>query len=172
MGEIRIPVDTATTPGGLPQCCAAHGRVAVRQVDFALQSRVQVDGNRVLSSSLLGVADRIGERARRVKVARVRGWPLCRGCARRRSVLFGLSQLLFWGGLASIAAALLVRLIGGVQATFLGVLAFGGFIVALASVVPFVAGSLPRITRARTSDDGGSVIVEDPHPAFVAQTRG
>lgn len=144
----------------------------MRRVDFAVQSRVRVDGDRLLSSSPLGVADRIGERARRVEVARARSWPLCRSCARRRSVLFGLAQVLFWGGLASTAAALLIRLIGGEQAAFLGVLLLGGFFAVLASVAPFVAGSLPRITRARTSDDGGCVIVENPHPTFAEQVRG
>jgi hypothetical protein len=35
------------------------------------------------------------------------------------------------------------------------------------SAMPFVLGSLPRITRARTSEDGRSVVVTDPHPIFV-----
>ncbi|MGW1678017.1 hypothetical protein [Saccharopolyspora sp. NPDC002376] len=95
-----MPADPVTTPGNLPLCCTAHGKPAVRQVDFALQSRVRVEGNRLLSSNPLG-----------------------------------------------------------------------GFFSALVSAVPFVAGSLARITRARTSDDGQFVVVEDPHPGFAAQIR-
>ncbi|MBE9374501.1 hypothetical protein IQ251_08575 [Saccharopolyspora sp. HNM0983] len=169
--EVRIPAESAAVAGNLPAACAAHGRPAVRSADFAVQSRAQVQGSRVLNANVLGMAARAGERARQVQVTRVRGWPLCRSCARRRSALLGLALLLLGGGLVSIAVALLIRVSTGEQSAVLGVPLLGGFAAVLAAVLPFSWGSLPRISRARTSADGRFVLVADPHPAFAAQVR-
>lgn len=42
----------------------------------------------------------------------------------------------------------------------------------MVAVIPLVFGSLPKVTRARTSEDGQLVIVEDAAPAFVSKLGG
>ncbi|MCX2732122.1 hypothetical protein OOZ19_17935 [Saccharopolyspora sp. NFXS83] len=169
--QVRMPAQIAETPGALPGCCARHGQDSARSVDFSLQSRAEPQGGRVMCANPLGVAGRLGERARQVRITRVRGWPLCAACVRRRTTGLVLANVLFWGGLALIAGALAARLITGVQSPALGAALLGGFLAALVSVVPFVLGSLPRITGARTSEDGAEVALSAPHPAFVSALR-
>ncbi|GAA4889952.1 hypothetical protein [Saccharopolyspora cebuensis] len=170
--EVRIPAALAGSPGGLPARCVRHGAQRARSVDFALQSKVEVQGSRLLSGNLLGAAGRIGERARAVRVTQVRGWPLCRACARRRALLFGASLVAFWGGAVLLVGALVGRWVTGQPSGVLGAALVLGFFAMLAAAVPFALGSLPRVTRARTSADGSEVVISDPHPAFVAALAG
>ncbi|GAB2659330.1 hypothetical protein GCM10027271_17520 [Saccharopolyspora gloriosae] len=169
--QVRVPAQVAETPGALPGCCARHGRNSARSVDFALQSRAEPQGSRAMSANPLGVAGRLGERAQKVRITRVRDWPLCTTCARQRTAGLVLANALFWGGVVLIAGALAARLITGVQSPALGAALLGGFFAAIVSVVPFVLGSLPRITGARTSEDGSEVVLTAPHPAFVTALR-
>ncbi|GAA3365687.1 hypothetical protein GCM10020366_66580 [Saccharopolyspora gregorii] len=143
----------------------------MRAVDFALQSRAEPGSGRLMSANPLGMAGRLGERAQRVRITRVRGWPLCRACAWRRTTGLVLANAMFWGGLAAIAGALVVRVSAGAQSSALGALLLVGFFAALASVLPFAFGSLARVSGARTSEDGAEVVVDDPHPEFAAALR-
>ncbi|WP_246300417.1 hypothetical protein [Actinopolyspora biskrensis] len=161
-------------PESLPGVCSWHGAPCTRRIDFALQSRVEVSGNRVLGGgNVLGLFGRLGERAGKVVVTRVRGWPLCPKCLVRRLVWFGAAQVLFWGGLLAVLAAVAARVVTGETAAVFGAALLGGFAAMLLAAVPFSMGGVPRVVRARTSEGGESVLVDRPHPAFAAEvSRG
>ncbi|GAA2345358.1 hypothetical protein GCM10009854_22730 [Saccharopolyspora halophila] len=171
MREVRLEVGRAGSISGPADCCSAHGKRAVRRVDFALQSRTPPEGSRLLNANLLGVASRLADRAARVQVTQIVGWPLCRRCARRRNGLIVLAAVLFWGGLAAVGATLLVHLVTGAQGGALGAAGVAGLVAVPVSLVSFVLGSMPRITRARTSEDGSAVVVTEPHPGFTAAVQ-
>ncbi|MBC6460401.1 hypothetical protein [Actinomadura sp. HBU206391] len=167
--SIAIPVEAlATVPAGCTMC-AWHGAPAVRRAGFALQSRPALRTPRVgvLSTGI----DRLAEHAERVKIAKIVDWPLCRRCVRTRRGWLSLAAVLFWGGLAAMAAAVVARIVLGEVTPVLGVPLLGGFVMALSSPAAFVASSLPRITRARTSTDGRFVQVTGADPRFVAEVR-
>ncbi|EID52764.1 hypothetical protein SacxiDRAFT_0488 [Saccharomonospora xinjiangensis XJ-54] len=78
-GVVRIPAELAER-GELPSHCARHGRPAVRRADFALQSTVHIEGSRASQVGIfgaLGMAERLGQHARKVRVTHLKGWPLC-----------------------------------------------------------------------------------------------
>lgn len=169
--QVALPGDVVTSPGQLPDVCVKHGRPAAQRVDFAMQSRTRISGSRALSGNVLSTGNRLGQWAQQVRITHVRGWPLCRRCALRRAVLMTLSNVLFWGGLVLLAGSILGAILlepGQGKQTLLAP-ALLGFGLPLVAVVPFVAGSLPRLTHARTSSDGESVLIESPHPAFAEQ---
>lgn len=162
-----LPVDVVRTPGALPPYCSRHGAPAARRVDFVLQSRVKVDGNRALSGNVLSTTDRLAQRGAKVRVSDVRGWPLCGACVRVRTVGLALAVVLFWGGLLAFAGALIAGLVGDVPSA-LAVVAVLGFVAMVVSPFALHLGALGRIVRARVSDDGQSVVVESPSAAFAA----
>lgn len=168
-GPVTIPSTMVTTPGSLPDVCARHGRSTARRVDFALQSRTQISGSRALSGNVLSMGNRLGQWAQQVRVTHVRGWPLCPTCTARRRVFFWCSFVMFWGGLTALAVSLVIRLVAGEPTSALLVPALLGFGLPVLAVIPFVQGSLPRITLARTSSDGTAVVIDKPHPTFAAQ---
>ncbi|MFC6018556.1 hypothetical protein ACFP2T_20395 [Plantactinospora solaniradicis] len=151
--------------------CARHGLPSARRVDFALQSRPKLtESNPALGGNVLATAGRVGEHAGKVRVTRIAGWPLCARCVRTRRWWLLVASVCFWGGLALLAGAIVARIVAG-QSAVLGIPMIGGIVLAIASPAPFVLASLPRITKARTSDDGGAVLVRDAHPEFAAQVR-
>lgn len=164
---VTLPADLVQRPSGLPGSCSRHGRPAAKRVDFALQSKTQPHGGRL---TVFGMADRLGQHAKAVRVTHVKGWPLCRTCVRTRAVWFTLSLVLFFGGLLAFAGSLVAGVIaekGTVQ--WLAAVAVGGFLLMIVSAFPFSVGSLSRVTGARTSADGESVIVAHPSDAFTAE---
>jgi hypothetical protein len=118
------------------------------------------------------MAARFAEYGRTVRVADVRGWPLCRRCARTRTIWFGVSLVTFWGGLVVFACAMLLGLLDMRAGGSLAAVACAGLAGMLVAVLPFRRGSLPRLIGARTAPDGREVIVERAHPAFVAALQG
>lgn len=164
-----MPGDVVTTPGRLPEVCAKHGRPASRRVKLALQSRTRISGSRALSGNVLSVGNRLGQWAQQVRITYVRDWPLCRRCALRRTTLLTTSVIMFWGGIVLLVGGFVARLVIGHASPALGMPVMLGFGLPLGAVVPFAIGSLPRLTRARTSSDGESVLVESPHAAFAAR---
>jgi hypothetical protein len=149
--------------------CARHGSPVGRRVSFALQSRPKLnESNPALSGNVLATAGRVAEHAGKVRVTRITDWPLCARCVRTRRWWLLVASVCFWGGLALLAGAVVARVVSG-QSAVLGIPMIGGIVLAIASPAPFVLASLPRITQARTSDDGAAVLVRDAHPEFAAE---
>ncbi len=112
-----------------------------------------------MSANLLGLAGRLGEKARKVQIVGVRDWPLCDRCVRTRAVLFVLTQIMFWSALVLIPGAFIAASTIGRQSAVLGGFAVLGFALLLSSAFVCYAASLPRLVQARASEDGASVIV-------------
>ncbi len=165
--EIVLSAEAVGKPANLPPYCVRHGRAVAQRRDFALQSRAQPQGSRFMSANALGVAGRLGEKARKVQTVGVRDWPLCGRCARTRKILFGLTQIMFWSALVLIPGMLIARFVighpNGVLGAFLGI----GFLLLFSSPFVFYSASLTRLVQARASDDGTSVIINHPHQNFV-----
>ncbi|GAB2749776.1 hypothetical protein GCM10027174_25300 [Salinifilum aidingensis] len=120
-----------------------------------------------MSANALGVAGRLGEKARKVQIVGVRDWPLCERCARTRMILFTLTQVVFWLALVLILGAFIAAAIINRQSAVLGGFAVLGFALLLSSAFVFSAASVPRLVQARASEDGTYVIINRPHQNFV-----
>lgn len=164
--EVVLSVELVGTTGALPSCCARHGRDVVRRKDFVLQSRAKPEGSRFMSANPLGMAGRLGEKARVTRFVKVRGWPLCSVCVRKRLILFSLTQVMFWSALLLVLASVVGRIASVHPSALLGGLGGSGIVLLVGSGFVFYLGSVPRLVQARASDDGQSVIVSRPHPNF------
>ncbi|RBM16220.1 hypothetical protein DI005_25565 [Prauserella sp. PE36] len=170
-GVVTLPADFVAREGNLPRHCARHGLPAVRQHDFLLQSKVKIEGNRFLQvggRGVLGMAERLDQHGRKVRVAEVKGWPLCRRCVRTRALWLTVAATLFFGGLAAFAGSLIAAAVTDGMPWLAGV-AVAGFALLPLSAFPFVLGSIPRLTGAETSPDGASVVIKNPSRAFTAE---
>ncbi|MEU6646382.1 hypothetical protein ABZ863_28070 [Saccharomonospora sp. NPDC046836] len=170
-GVVTLPVDSVGQPGNLPRHCSRHGLSAVLQKDFVLQPKVKIEGNRftqVSGRGVLGMAERLDQYRKKVRVADIKGWPLCQKCTRTRALWLTVASAMFFGGLAAFVGSLIAAAVtDGMQ--WLATVAVAGFALMPLAAVPFTMGSLPRLTRARTSPDGTSVIIESPSHAFTAE---
>ncbi|MHA6799343.1 hypothetical protein [Bounagaea algeriensis] len=119
-----------------------------------------------MSANPLGMAGRLGEKARKVQIVGVRDWPLCERCARTRTILFTLTQVMFWSALVLILGAFMAAAIINRQSAVLGGFAVLGFVLLFSSPFVFYSASLTRLVQARASEDGASVIVNRPHRNF------
>ncbi|HEY0700926.1 MAG TPA: hypothetical protein VGD43_24345 [Micromonospora sp.] len=169
--SLSIPVTEldATTPR--LDVCARHGRPVAKRINFVLQSRPRLESNVALSGNVAATTGRVAEHARKVKVTRVSGWPLCATCVRTRILWVTIAAICFWGGLLAFAGAVVARLVIGHPSTALSIPLYAGIVGVIASPAPFVLGSVPRVINARTSDDGSAVVVRDPDPRFAEQVR-
>lgn len=165
---VTIPADLVQQAGNLPGHCSRHGRPALKRVDFALQSKVRPSGLRILTGNVLSAADRISEYAKKVRVAHVKGWPLCPACLRTRAIWFSTAMVMFFGGLVAFAGSLLVGVFVEVPKAFAAVAAIG-FVVMVLSAIPFHRASYARVVSAATSADGTTVIVVEPKQEFTAE---
>jgi len=169
--SLAIPVAMLTAVVPRVNRCARHGLPPVKRTSFALQSRPKLDESNVaLSGNVAATTGRLAEHAKKVKVTRITDWPLCASCARTRRWWLLVAAVFLWGGLALVAGAVVARIVNG-QSAALAIPMIGGILLAIASPAPFVMGSIPRIIRSRTSDDGSAVVVRDPHPQFAAEVR-
>lgn len=169
--SIAIPAGVLAGVPARSTVCAWHGLPAVRRAGFALQSRPARRAGPRYGENVLSMTARLAENAAQVKVSRISGWPLCGRCVRTRRLWLAVAAVLFWGGLAAVAAGVVARVVLGEATAALAVPFVGGIVMAIVSPAPFVAGSLPRVTRARTSADGTYVQVTDADPRFVAEVR-
>ncbi|MGH3470312.1 MAG: hypothetical protein ACRDQF_21550, partial [Thermocrispum sp.] len=83
-GVVTLPAEFVGRSGNLPSRCARHGQPAVQRKDFLLQSRVKIKGNRFMQvggRGVLGMAERLDQYGKKVRVTGVKGWPLCRKCS-------------------------------------------------------------------------------------------
>lgn len=168
---VTLPADFVGQPGNLPRHCSRHGLPAVRQKDFVLQSKVKIEGNRVMQvggRGAVGMAERLDQHKKKVRLAEVKGWPLCQKCARTRAVWLTVASVLFFGGLVGLVGSLILGSVSDGMPWLAGV-AVAGFALMPIAAFPFVLGSLSRITGAQTSPDGASVIIANPSRAFVAE---
>ncbi|CAM2947899.1 hypothetical protein SAXI111661_10120 [Saccharomonospora xinjiangensis] len=171
-GVVRIPAELAER-GELPSHCARHGRPAVRRADFALQSTVHIEGSRARQVGIfgvLGMAERLGQHARKVRVTHVKGWPLCEICARTRTVWLAIAAVLAVGGLLTFAGSLVAGALaehGTVRS--LAAVAMVGFVVMIISAFPYAKGGMARVIGASTAPEGGAVLVDNPSQAFLAE---
>ncbi|OZM70046.1 hypothetical protein CFN78_27330 [Amycolatopsis antarctica] len=162
-----LPSDSVARPGNLPRYCTRHGRPATRRKDFALQSKVRIEGRRIFAN-VFSQTERLAQHASKVRVIDVKGWPLCAVCVRTRTSWLAVASALFFGGLAALVGSLAVgAFTDGMQ--WLAAVAVGGFVLMPLAAFPFVRGSMGRLIGAMTSPDGESVIVENPSAAFLAE---
>ena len=168
-GPRSLPADWVGVSGHLPRHCSRHGLPAVATKDFALQSRVdRAAARRQPGAGAVDMANRLARHGTQVRVVHVRGWPLCPRCLRTRRWWLAIASVLFFGGLVAFAGALL----GGALtdgAPWLAAVAGGGFVLLPLSALPFSRGALGRLTGARTSPDGTSVLVDEPSEPFAAE---
>lgn len=169
--RVSVYVSADWLSGGpqLPDRCVRHGRPAARRADFVIRSRPNISSRRRLLVPGYTAANRAEEYLRAVKSVRVTGWPLCATCVRDRRVYLGLTWLLFFGGLAALVAAFVAGAVMAGTQPLLIVPILAGFAGMLLSPIPFIRGSLTRLTRTETTSDGTAVRISEPHPEFVAR---
>lgn len=170
---VTLTAELVGQPGSLPGHCTRHGRPAVRRANFALQSKVDIEGSRFRQVAFLGVigmAARLGEYGTKVRITDVREWPLCQTCVRTRIFWLIVAGVMFYGGLLAFVGSIIVGIIAekGTVAPLAGVAMLGFMLLPLAAF-PFYVGSIPRLIGARTAPEGGSVLVVDPSDEFVAE---
>lgn len=165
--SIRLSAE-ALSAGRVPDHCSQHGLPAVRRKDFAIPSRPAITTSH-WSNLTKGMNARLWEWMQKVKHVRVRGWPLCQRCLNARMPWMPLAMLMFWGGAAWIVGLVVAGLATAVSEAFFSYTFFAAFGVMIGAVLPGVRGGYQRIIRAHASDDGTAVVVESPHPVFVAE---
>ncbi|MBK1783520.1 hypothetical protein [Prauserella cavernicola] len=168
---VTVPAEFVGRPGNLPRHCSRHGEPAVQHKDFLLQSKVKIQGSRfgqVQGRGALAMAERLDQHGKKVRVAEVKGWPLCRRCVRTRARWLAVACVFFLGGLALFAGSLIVAAVTDGMPWLAGV-AVAGFALMPLSAFPFVRGSMSRLIGARASDDGSAVLIENPSRAFAAE---
>lgn len=106
---MEVPAAWLATAPELPDRCVRHGLPAVRRVDFVIKSRPKLSPWRRTLLPGYSSLDRAAEYARAVKLTRVSGWLLCARCHRVRTTGLVLASLLFFGGVATIVVAFVLR---------------------------------------------------------------
>ena len=171
-GAIEIPADWLATNPALPDHCVKHGLPAEQQVDFVVKSQPKVAPARRLLIPGYTALDRADEYLTKVKFVKVHGWPLCTACVRRRRLGLTLAAVLFFGGLAAIVGALIVRATMTDDSAALGVAVAVGFVAILLSPLPFVGAGLPKLTQTRATPNGDAVHVDEASPEFTNRLPG
>lgn len=165
--SVTLSADFVARQGKLPQYCTRHGQLATTRKNFALQSKVQIEGRRFFAN-VFTQAERLAQHGAKVRVIDVKDWPLCPTCVRTRATWVSIASLLFFGGLTALIGSLLVAAFtDGMQ--WLAAVAAIGFVAMPLAAWPFARGSMGRLISARTAPDGESVIVEHPSSAFLAE---
>lgn len=166
---IDIPADWLATQPALPDRCVKHGLPAVRRVDFVVKSRPRVSSPWRMLLPGYTALNRGEEYAKQVTFVTVHGWPLCAQCARRRSTGLSLAGILFFGGLAAIAGAVIARLAMPDPSLLLAIPILGGFVAMLLSPLPLRWAGLPQLTQTQATADGTAVHVDHPASEFSTQ---
>lgn len=169
---VEVSADRLNSGQVLPGCCAKHGLPAVRRVDFVVKSRPKLKSVGRLWVPGYTAVDRTADYLTRVKFIKVAGWPLCITCVRRRTLGLALASLLFFGGIAAIAAAVVIGLATSPGNRLLAIPFLAGFVAIVASPWPFSWGGLPRITQTEATPAATAVIVHRPHSRFRDQAIG
>lgn len=119
------------------------------------------------------MAERLGQHAQKVRVTRVKGWPLCDVCARTRAGWLTVSCAMFFAGLLMFAGSLIAGILAeaGTVPALAGV-AMAGLVVLILSAFPFARGGLARVIGAHTAPEGGSILVVNPSAEFLAGLPG
>lgn len=152
-----------------PHVCSAHGLPEVRRVEMVAKSALESSQRFNIRSNVLTTLGNLSEDAEKVILVRTR-WPLCRRCARIRTTFFGAFLGMLSVGIALLICAIVLRVIGG-QSAQLGLPLYMGFGLTAVSVIPFVLGSIPRLTKTVVSKEGTALIVREPHPTFVRAAK-
>jgi len=168
---MQISADRLNAGQVFPDCCAKHGLPAVRRVDFVVKSRPKLGSMGRLAVPGYTAVGRAAEYLTKVKFIKVAGWPLCIRCVRRRTLGLAVAGVLFFGGVAAIAVAVVIALATS-PGRLLAVPFLAGFLAILASPWPFTWGGLPRITQTESTLDATAVIVHRPHSRFRVSARG
>ncbi|MFD1363790.1 hypothetical protein [Actinoplanes sichuanensis] len=152
---VEIPVEVLEGGGPVAGVCVLHGLPAVEGMDFVIKFRPDTDapGNQPDP-----------------RTVRVREWPLCAACARRRVTGRAAAAALLFGGLATIVVAAVV-----VRSTETGSpLAVLPFLVGFGAATvlwpwPYHYGSWERLARMRMGPDGTTVHIDSPNEEFHRQ---
>jgi hypothetical protein len=170
-GTYAVPAPLLVDVQDRLEVCSWHGEPAVRRIRFALQSKPELPGSRLNSGNALATAGRLGAHFQKTKITRFTSWPLCHRCLRTRRVWMTLAIICFWGGSALVIGVIVASMAAGRPLPSLAAFFYTGLVMLPLALFPFIRGSLPRIVRARTSEDGSQVNFVDPHPRFVEQVR-
>jgi hypothetical protein len=166
---VNIPVSWLAGEPPLPDRCARHGQPVLRRVTFAIRSNPKMPSRAKMLLPGYTVANRAEEYLQQVRVVKAAAWPLCRSCARARTVGLTLAGVFGFGGLAAMIAAFVVGgIVAGPQPWLLAPI-LGGLAAMLCS--PFWLGraSLTRLTGTAVTNDGAAVHIDHAHPDFIAQ---
>jgi hypothetical protein len=168
-GTSAVPASLLVDVQDRLEVCSWHGEPAVRRIRFALQSKPELSGSRLNSRNALATAGRLGEHFQKTKITRFTAWPLCRRCVRTRRVWMTMALLCFWGGSALVVGVIAASLVAGRPLPSLAPLFYTGLVMLPLALFPFLRGSIPRIVRARTSEDGSQVDFVDADQRFIDQ---
>ncbi|WP_164860682.1 hypothetical protein [Rhodococcus sp. X156] len=181
MTELKVPV--AVPAEGPPRLdatqlpvCSRHGAPAARRVDLAAKWLPAPGELPDLPASPRWMPlARMGDLAGRMGAAtyvQLAGWPLCADCARTRRRWSALTRAVLGLGVVLLLAVVVLRLALGEPVGWLMAPLLGGAALVLLSVLPFSRGSLATLTGTTCTRDTSAVLVQDPHPAFVAALQG
>lgn len=171
-GAIEIPADWLATNPALPDRCVKHGLPAEQRVDFVVKSRPKVAPAQKILIPGYTALNRADEYLTKVRFVKVRGWPLCAECVRRRRLGLALAAALFFGGVAAIVGSLIARAATSDDSPLLGVLVMAGFVAILLSPLPFSWAGLPKLTHTRATPSGDAVHIDDADPEFIGGLPG
>ncbi|WP_132878690.1 hypothetical protein [Tamaricihabitans halophyticus] len=164
--EYAVDAEWLAERARMPDHCARHGAPSVQRVAFDLQSRPPKERASVVNTNALTTYARMADWGSRVRITKVRDWPLCASCVRTRRSWRLLSRVLGYGGLGLILLAIVLRLVLGEAVPELAIPLVVGVLLGIAAPFAFARAGLARLVGARTSADGAKVILRDPHPAF------
>ncbi|MFI6433759.1 hypothetical protein [Rhodococcus oryzae] len=152
-----------------PRACSAHGLPESRRVKMMVRTKPSASrapGRRFsITANIFSTAAGVSEDSQHAVLVKAR-WPLCRQCDLRRRVYFGSFLLMLASGLLALIAVVLIRATGDASPSLIWPFLIG-LALLLGSVVPFVLGSLPRLTGTHAATDGSGLIVEHPDPKFI-----
>ena len=168
-GAIDIPADWLATNPALPDRCVKHGRAARQRVDFVVKSRPKVSPVRKLFVPGYTALNRGEEYLSKVQFIKVRGWPLCPECVRRRRIGLSLAAVLFFGGVLALVGAVIARAAMSGDSGVLAIPMMLGFAAMLLSPWPFSWAGLPKLTQTQATPDGSAVHVDHASPEFTQQ---
>lgn len=168
----NVKVRSAVLAEGVqrPRSCVRHGQPVVGGTDVDLLSRPKHDMTPTYGG-VFAIAVRTADHLKQIKQVPVHGWPFCVRCARRRRRLRRTAQVLFFGGIAMILAAVVASQLLNEREPLLIIPILFGIGAAIASGFVFGQSSWSHIAGAVVSNDGQWVTFTNAHPQFAAEMR-
>jgi hypothetical protein len=151
-----MPANWVANNYEMPAVCARHGQPAARAVRITLI-------NKPSRWAYFGLVGLLTTWAVQVKV-KAPSWPFCAACVARHTRF----QII---GSAGLAVAVVIGAVGLLPAAGLSWLVPVGIIVAMIGAAFLGNGGWRSLSGAFVEDEGQTIEVPEPHPAFAAQAR-